>query len=100
MAGGYDEGMEQNPYEAPREAGRYPRFNWRRLCLAGAWTAASFIAVAAFVSTFTFFPRERPVLAVVTSSLMLLSLVGIVGGGIAAIVGGIGWASTASSNRD
>jgi hypothetical protein len=91
--------MEQNPYESPREAVSFPGINWRRVCLAGLWIATPSLVVLLVVPTFTFFPRERPILAIVTVSLALISLLGFLGGGITAIVGGIGWLAHSSTRR-
>jgi hypothetical protein len=64
--------MGVNPYESPSEVSIRHDFNWRRVSSIGLWTAAPCFAMLLIIPTFTFFPKEHPVLAIATTGGMVI----------------------------
>jgi hypothetical protein len=87
--------MEQNPYEAPREIGNRPSFNWRWLCFRGLWlTGGSFAALLIFA---TMSPKPRTIaMDFLFYSVMVIDF-GLIAGVAIAVIGGIGWALNGSA---
>jgi hypothetical protein len=92
--------MSQNPYEAPKDAGRSPGFNWRRLCLRGIAMALLCFVVGVIAPMFRFRLTEPPILAWGLLALAVLANIGFFAALLAALVGGIGWAANALFRRN
>ena len=86
--------MVMNPYESPRERNSSQNFDWERLSSIGLWTAAPCFVMSLIIPTFSFMPKEHPILAIVATWGFIFCLAGFFVGGIAAIVG---WISSAMS---